>query len=371
MKRNRGRVWFLLLWLIPLGVEASSAYRWSAEASMHRMALHEAVRLTYVCRFDSEALEYLITFDPPRETDSYRLLLESAAEHNPGGKRVDTYRFILFPKKAGALHLAFSAAMGHTSRASIENTVIGRDNVEKLEYTTRNVALPTLDLEVIDHTNRYAGQLTLDVDVDKNMTNAFAPVQVRVAVEGHGNMDTIPPYRLMIPGVRIFGDAPTKNIRLGDNGYAGSIVQRFALVSDRNFTVPPFKLTYFDTETNRTVALQSALVKVRVRPAAEAGEVQQPSHDETVKTDGGTEWLHIFIALIAGIVIGRFLLPVRISEEERSLPEKLKSCNDPVKFAAYLAILDASRYAKMIDAIEQEHALGTVNLVKYKRRLGL
>lgn len=372
MKQNRGRSWLWLLWLLPLWLNAESAYRWSATASKTHAVLHEAVLLEFVCRFDSEAYEYIIMFTPPAETATYRLVPESTAEHIVDGKRVNTYRFILFPKEAGRLELTFEAAMGHTTKASIENTVIGRDNVEKIDYTTRRAALPPVVLEVTDQPTPFAGRLALHVDVDKTQTEPFSPVQVRAAVEGYGNMDRLPPFTLDIPGVRIFGDDPEKRLTLGDEGYTGSVVQRFALVPEHGFTLPPLTLTYFDTEQNRTVTLASKAAEIGVKPSAPLRETKSDADGSPSAEEGGIAWLHIAIALVAGIVIGRFLLPVGVeTEREETLPEKLKRCRDPEKFAAYLAILDADRYAKMIDELEKEIRLGKADLKKYKRRLGL
>ncbi|MEJ2468828.1 MAG: hypothetical protein P8Y51_07145 [Campylobacterales bacterium] len=372
MKRNRGRGAAALLWLLPVWLFAQTTYQWSATQSKTQAAQFEAVAVEYVCRFSTEGYEYIIAFDPPAETEAYRLVLERAREQIVDGKRVNRYRFIVFPKQAGKLTLALSASMEHTTKASIENTVIGRDNVEKIAYTTKKVDLPPVSVTVSPHENVYAGHLQLSVDVDKKTAEAYAPVQVRVQLHGYGNIDTMPAFNFDIPGVRQFSDGEQKRLKIGDRGFEGSITQQFAIVSDRNFTLPSLKRAYYDTEQNRTVTLESEPVTVTVRPAA-----VRPSAVPADAAQSGTKpdtwswsWLHLLLALGAGIVIGRFLLPVGAEKEHAALPKKLMQCRDPEKFAAYLAMHDAEKYGEIINEIERDLKAGKpVKLGRYKRLL--
>jgi len=372
MKQNRGSSLLWLLWLLPLWLGAQTTYEWSVTQSKTKAAQFEAVAVEFVCRFNTEGYEYIIAFEPPKETEAYRMVPEGASEQVIDGKRVNGYRFIVFPKKAGELTLAFSASMEHTSKASIENTVIGRDNVEKIDYTAKKVALPPVAVAVSPQSSPYAGHLQLSVDIDKKTVEAYAPVQVRVQLSGYGNIDGMGAFALDIPDVRQFSDGEQKRLRITDNGFEGSISQQFAIVSDRNFTVPPLTLSYYDTEQKRRVMLSTEPVHVAVLPAAGRQESTTPAavSGESAAAVQTGPWLHLLLALGAGIIIGRFLLPVRTEAEEVPLPQKLKACRDPEKFAAYLAMMDAHRYRGIIDEIERKLQAGEkVELGRYRHRL--
>ncbi|UFS63553.1 hypothetical protein LOH54_05330 [Sulfurimonas sp. HSL-3221] len=372
MKRSPGSgvLWALLL-LPLLSWAAETAYTWSAAATKKSVAQHEAFAVEYTCRFDTEAYAYIIAFDPAQETEAYRIEPQSTDEQIVDGRRVNRYRFTVFPKKAGRLTLSFSATMEHTTKASIENAVIGRDNVEKLDYTSRTVSLPPLSVEVRPQETAYAGHLELTLAVDSEKVDAFTPVQVAVRLEGAGNLDVMAPFALTIPNARQFTDGEQKQLRLGDNGYEGSISQQFAIVAEHNFTVPALQLSYYDTERKRTVTLSTQAHAVTVKPAAAAGEHKATSSPTAeVPVPWSASWLHLLLALIAGIVIGRFMLPVRVESEALSLPEKLQRCRDPKRFVAYLAMADAEKYRTMIDAIEAKMKAGEkVDLSSYKRQL--
>lgn len=370
MKRNRGRGLVWLAWLLPLWLQAQAPYAWSVVQSKTSAALHEAVVVEYTCRFDGEAYEYIIVFNPPPETEAYRLVVQGTREQIVGGKRVNTYRYVVFPKQAGMLTLAFDASMERTTKASIENTVMGRDNVQKIDYTAQKAALPPVTVAVAPQETPYAGQMRLRVDVDKTEADPYVPVQVRIRLEGHGNLDVFKPFALEIPGARVFTDGPERKLQLDDNGYEGTIDQQFAVVSDRNFTVPALRLRYFDTGLGAVKMLESGEKHVTIRPAA-SGEQSSVPPVQT-HTDAGSQtghWLQLLLALAAGIAIGRFLLPVSAAESGKlPLSERLSRCRDPEKFAAYLAMLDAEKYRGIIDEIERRLKQGeAVDLKRYKR----
>ena len=371
MKRNRGSVpvWLMCL-LLPLWLQAQAPYAWSAVQSKRTAAVHEAVVVEYTCRFNSEAYEYIIVFTPPPETEAYRMVVEGTREQIVSGKRVNTYRYVVFPKKAGTLTLAFDASMERTTKASIENTVIGRDNVQKIDYTAQNVSLPPVTVAVAPQGTPYAGQMRLHVDVDKTEADPYVPVQVRIRLEGYGNLDVFKPFTLNIPDARVFTDGPEPKLRLGDNGYEGTIVQQFAVVADRNFTVPALRLRYFDPERDAVTTVESKAYTVTIRPAASGEQASVPSAEPHTDTGSSTEhWLQLLLALAAGIAVGRFLLPVSAEESGKfPLSKRLLRCRDPQQFAVYLAMLDAQKYREIIDEIEGRLKRGeAADLKRYKR----
>jgi len=369
MKRNRGSVLIWLAWLLPLWLHAQAPYAWSVVQSKTEAVEHEAIAVAYTCRFSTEAYEYIIVFNPPKETEAYRLVTQGTREQIVDEKRVNTYRFIVFPKKAGTLKLAFDASMERTTKASIENTVIGRDNVQKIDYTAQKVALPPVTVTVAPQETPYAGQMDLHVDVEKTEVEPFVPVQVRVRLEGYGNLDVFTPFTLDIPGAKQFTDGPEKKLQLGDKGYEGSIEQQFAVVSDHNFTVPALELRYFDTGRNAVTTLSTTPQAVTIRPAALEAHRAVPSADTRKETATAGPWLQVLLALVAGIAIGRFLLPETVGENANlPLSQQMMRCKDPEKFAAYLAMIDPEKYRNIIDEIEYRLKHGEkVELKRYKR----
>lgn len=371
MRKHLGSSLLWLFFLLPLCLGAQTTYRWHVEQSKAEAVQSEAVIVEYTCQFDTEGYEYIIEFDPLKETQKYRLVLESAIQRIIDLKRVNTYRFILFPKQAGELRLELNATMQHTSKASIENTVIGRDNVQKIDYLSKTVALPVAAVSVHANDSGFAGHLRLSVVADKTRVDAYAPVQLRIRLEGYGNLDRIPPFALDLPGVKQFSDGEEKTLTKDEKGFEGSIVQQFALVSEGNFTIPALHFRYFDTEQNRVRLLTTEPIEIDVNPPEMKATQTVADTDTNTSESSGLFWLEIVLTLIAGIVIGRFLIPVETPEAEgEPLLKRLKSCRDPEQFAAYLAMLDAVRHRDMIDEIEGKLGRGEkVDLGAYKKRL--
>lgn len=370
MKRHRGNHWFWLLWLLPALAAAQTRYHWQMEQSKTRAAVGEAVMLEYTCRFEGSGYEYVITFAPPKETDAYRMVIDSERQQTVDGKRVNTYRFILFPKRPGLLSIALGAVMKHTSKASIVNTTIGRDNVEDLDYKAKTVELPPVAVDVHANPTGYAGALRLAVDVDKKEVSAFTPVQVEITLQGEGNLDRIPPFALDIDHAKIFTDGLERTLQITDEGFSGVLRQQFAIVSDTNYTVPSVQLEYFDTGAGEVRTLRSDAVPVIVRSLprrAVPGAAEQPADDAPFSW----YWVDLLLAVGAGIVIGRFLLPVRAEgSAPQTLQARLERCRDPERFAALLAIADAEKYREIIDDVERKRSAGEkVDLQAYRSML--
>lgn len=369
---GKGRLLLWLLWLLwPLLLQAAPDYVWNASQSKRLVARHEAFVAEYRCRFAGEGYEYVIVLKPPKETDAYRLVIESERERIVDGQRINTYRFIVFPKKAGRLVLDLNASMEHTTKESIENTVIGRDNVEDFDFVATTVRLPEIAVEVQPQPERFAGVLSLNASTDKKVTDAFSPVQFRVRLEGYGNLDRFGDFNFSVAGAKIFTDGVRRTLRLDDEGYRGTIEQQFAVVADRNFTIPSLTLRYYDTKARKVRTLRTEAVPITVRGyASPSSLLDAPEAAEKENGGIGWGWLNLLLAFVAGIAVGRFLLPVSEEEEASApLPTRLKRCRDPKKFAAYLAMYDGERYEAMIEEIEMKLKRGGKVDLKYYRKL--
>ena len=377
MRQIRGKS--ILLWcffaVLPLLLQAETSYTWSVYQSKKEVALYEAFVVEYRCRFSTRGYEYIIVSNQPKETDDYRLVTESEREQIVDGKRVNIYRYIVFPKKAGVLAFALSVVMERTTKESIENTVIGRDNVEDFDFTSKKIYLPSVKVDVKAQPKRYTGNFVLKADVLKPEAEAYEPVQFRVSLSGYGNIDRLEDFRLNIDDVTIFTDGIESSVELDDNGFRSSFRQQFAIVSDHNFTIPALSFSYFDVKERKVRTLRTKTVPVHVKPLPKAHDLlDKVESDEIESRVWSWTWINIVLAFVFGIAVGRFLLPVSGEAEDISkpLPKRLKRCKDPEKFIAYLAMYDSDRYKETIEEIELHLKQGgKVDLKSYKKLLGL
>ena len=370
----------MLLWffftVFPLLLRAEADYAWSVYQSKKEVVQHEAFVVEYRCRFATRGYEYIIVPDQPEETDGYRLAVESEREQIVDKRRINTYRYVIFPKKAGTLTLAPSVTMERTTKESIENTVIGRDNVEDFDFTSKRVRLPEVRVDVRAQPEMYAGNYVLKADVPKRKADAFEPVQLKVTLSGYGNIDRMNDFTLDIDGVTLFTDGIKHSVTIDDDGFRGTFEQQFAIVGYHDFTIPALSLSYFDIHERKIRTLKTEAVEVHVSPLPEAEALLDKAEADENESGSswGWSWVNIVLAFMAGIAVGRFLLPVSIKAEDMGGPlsKRLKHCKDPKRFVAYLAMFDGDRHKEVIEEIESRLKQGgKVDLKSYKKMLGL
>ncbi len=349
MKRNPGRG--VMLWLLLGTLLCAAPYEWSVTAEKSVLYEHEGVAVTYRCRFADAGALYMIDFNPPRETERYRMELLGERERVDAGRRVNTFRFLLFPKGEGRLTLEFPLLMRKTTRASIENTVIGRDNVEDLDFTDTPMQTPPLTLTVHSNPLLLTGRFTMQMTVGATEVKAFEPVQMSVTVQGEGNPDRLVPFTLDIPGVEVFSEPPEHRFERGEKGLKGSWTQRFALVGDRDFTIPPLRLEYFDSAAAAPRTLVSEARKVRVAPP----EAFEPLPEADAAEPWRWEWSYLYYPLtfLAGLVAGLWVRLRPAGEtKETDLQVRIASAKTPRQLAVVLTLHDAVRFAPLIEKLD-------------------
>jgi hypothetical protein len=348
-----------------IGIVLSAApYRWSASISQEEAYLHEAVELRYLCRFDGTGALYTIDFDPPRETAAYRLKLLHESERIERGQRLNEYRFLLFPKEAGRLELEFPAVMRKTTRESIENTVIGRDNVEELDFTDTPVRTPKLELEVKGHGLRLVGSYAMKTEVSAAEVRAYEPLHVTVTVTGEGNLDKLRPFTIEIPGAEVFSEVPESDFERSDKGLRGRWVQRFAVVASGDFTLPELTLDYFDTDAKRPAKIVIPAKPIRV------SAVYRPERllDTAEKTPSWQwEWGYFYYLLtfVGGFLIGKWgRFGAKKEQGEGDFESRVRAAKTHGELAVVLAMRGDPRFGNLVEALEKEQ----IGLSEAKRK---
>lgn len=356
MRQNRGRLLSLLLLFISTFVFADVPYIWSLKTTKTSVYVNEAVEIEYTCSFNDQAYLHVIEFTPEDETADYRLLPLGVVEKTIDGRRSDTYRYVLFPKKAGQKTFTFSALMRKTTKASIENSVIGRDNVEDYSFQDTEVALPAVQLEVIEHKEKMTGHFELNVTVDNKEVKAYVPVHLDIQVSGEGDFDQMQDFELKIDGVKVFSEPGEKHYRLTETGFKGSWEQKFSLVGAADFSIKPIKLSYFDIGKKERVVLRSEIFDVTVQEAYSKEELLDDVADEN---DSWWSWryLNYLFTFLTGVAASRYLSKIEWKPKQvKGFEAEVEACGSVNSLLTKLVIQEDPRYETVIEKFE---ALGT------------
>jgi hypothetical protein len=281
-------------------------HRWELEISKSELVVGEATLLSYTCYFDSEAYGTSIHMNAPKTNDDYRIELYKEREKIINDQRQNLFQYIIFPKRSGVIDVALSAQMRKTTRQQVENAVIGRDNVEDYQFEKRENVLPLATLHVKPSPAKLVGEFSLHVKIDKQELSSFEPLHVSISFEGVGNLDQYDPQAFDVKNADLFREEPQQKYRLTPEGFKGAVTQKFALLSDSNFTLPSIALEVYNPKLRQKQHLSFEGKTLHVKPAYTKKELLDPPDDEAL-FQWQWSWLYYIFTLILGVLLGWYL----------------------------------------------------------------
>lgn len=195
------------------------------------------------------------------------------------------------------------------------------------------------------------GDFRLSATVDKKQINPNEAVNVTVKVVGEGNLEDIGSFKPYIQGVSAFDEKPT---------ISGNVLtQKIALVSDENFTIPPFKLAFFNLKTKRVEQITTEPIAIKVNGGGKHKELivkkssPAEAHTTTLTSSKKDTQLDIFsgiLLFIGGIIvgIGIMFLPKLRKEKE----QKFNIKDEKALFIKLLPYKDDPEVQKILDILE-------------------
>ncbi|QSZ41273.1 oxygen-tolerance protein [Sulfurimonas aquatica] len=204
------------------------------------------------------------------------------------------------------------------------------------------------------------GDFSINVSVAKTEINSNEAVNLTINVNGNGNLEDIKSFKPYLQGVNVFDE---KIVVKGN-----SLTQKLAFVSDRDFTIEPFKLEYFSIKTGKIETIQTKAIDIKV-----SGEVTSQESKVKIKRDETTSELNqevkevvvtkaidklwIALAFVVGIALGvlGMLFKARKGErrgksidlqDEKLLLIKLLPYKDNADVKEIVDILENNIYSK-------------------------
>ena len=352
MKNNLGKIILLYFITLHVGVMASE-YSWNAEINKSHAYVNEAVYLKYTCEFKDRGELYVIEFHPAGEYENYDLKLLSEKEQIRDYKRINSYEYVAFIKKEGKLNFDFNVRMKKTNEDSIKNTVLGRDNTQYEEYTTKIIKQKRLKLEVTNSGVDLVGNFNIEIIKDDININAYEPYHMQIIINGYGNLDKIKSFDFKFENAKVFKGDPVTNYILDKDGYKGSWSQKFAIVSENDLEFPQTKIDYYDLKEKKLKRLNLDFFKVNVKKVYEKKELLDEIDEK--KFSFKYEYLYYLLTFIAGFLVAKIKFKKkRLNTKSEKFNSKVKKAKTIDELLVILIMQNSNKYNEIIKKIEKK-----------------
>ena len=205
---------------------------------------------------------------------------------------------------------------------------------------------------------KYIGDFKITATVDKTEVNPNEAVNVRIQVEGKGNLEDIESFKPYIQDVSVFDEKPVVKSDL--------FSEKIALVGDSDFVVPAFSLKFYNLSTKKQETITTQEIKIKVNGAKpkqelkiKRNESQNIASSKPTVVHGEKELsiLQIIFIFVIGIVVGALVMFFKPWEQlkreksfdmkdEKKLLIKLMPYKEDADVQTIVDIVEHNIYAK-------------------------
>lgn len=370
MKNNLGKV-FLIIFILFSYINILDAkeveYKWSAFINKKSAFVNEAIYLKYICEFEDRAELYVVEFTP-RSTDKYEIKSLSQTQRVRNGKKIQVYEYIVFAKVSGKLDFDFEVKMKKTNKDSIVNGILGRDNLQFEEFTTTIIKQKKLSINIDAASEELIGAFELEVKKDEPKLKAYEPYHLSITINGIGNFYALSSLDYSGVNAKVFESAPKNEYILTKKGYSGQWSQKFAFVSEKNFSIPEMEIEYFDEFDGKIKILKVDAINVEVSSAYTQEELLDEVDDTSIIFK--KEYLYYLLTFIAGFLLAkvRFSIFFKDIEDENSIDSKIRKTKTLEELHMLLILQNDARYKQIILEIESKK-LDSISKIKKELKI--
>ena len=266
MKKNLGRVLFLLLLLLQSMLEAGTLATYKLYANKTESFVKEPVEITFVAQ-QKDYDNFMFFFVKPKQSDDYTIkLLSKKTKENAYHNNTATFTFVLFPLKAKNINIDFDFFVKTSSDNAVARAYVAdHDEGRGIDGDITNIPVKALRLKVKELSKHVdlVGDFQLKSSIDKQHINQYDNVNLNYKLFGSGYNDTAVLLK-NIEDADIFSDIQNSSPKLTKNGYQIDRDYTYAVSSKKDFIVPSITLQAYSPTKKEFYTLQTKTYKVEV-----------------------------------------------------------------------------------------------------------
>ncbi|WP_294965920.1 BatD family protein [Sulfurimonas sp.] len=244
---------------------------------------------------------------------------ESKPQRSEDGKyAVSKVVYTMAAQRVGKLNIT-KAQMRIASRDHV------RDSwgawIPKIKWRTYYSNELSVDVKPLPGGVELVGNFSIIATADKTEINPSEALNLTIEVLGDGNLEDIKSFKPYINGVNIFDE---KIVVRGNK-----LTQKIAFVAERDFTIAPFILKYFDPITKEIKTISTNEINIKVKNAKPKEELTIKREEKELTkvvvetTPLSNSW--VILIFILGLILGAlimFLKPWIYLKKEKSVSIK-------------------------------------------------
>ncbi len=178
-------------------------------------------------------------------------------ENNSTNKNslIKEIKYILYPKKIADLYIP----------PQIVKVATKDKKLQQISWKKIYSNEQTLSVKNIPNKTIISGNLNIETKIKKLNYQANEPIELIITIYGKGALDSIKLNPIKLKEQTIFNEKPIIQESIKNNNILNKYIQKFVIISDKNFTIPPIKLTYFNTDTQMLEYLSTKPINISIK----------------------------------------------------------------------------------------------------------
>jgi len=339
MKNNHGNIFLFLSLFLSVFLQADvlqnryCSYTIKSSKTTN-IKLHEPISISFYAR--QKLHNEMMFFDfKAKASDAYEIVSVKEKRHEYNYHDAEKrFQFLLIPKQTGTITVDFDFSIRRASDDAVAQAYVGsRDNVKSIPTIKVNIAQPiiTLDVQKLNDNADAVGNFTLNMKLDKKKSNSYDAINVVYTLEGKGFLHKNFQPLNTIEGISIFKGVKQNEPKATLEGYIYHKEWSYALVAEKDFTIPSVSLKYYDFKkqtyhTLKTMKEDIKIHKLKIKNLLD--DIETPSQENNYKQY--IDYIYNLLLFIAGFIVAKLLnLVPKKSKKKHSCCEKVQKSKTP------------------------------------------
>lgn len=367
MRKSLGKIFIFILVSFEL---SASTYLWKSFTPKKEVYVNEVIYLKHVCEFSDRGELYTIGLKPTYNAKNYNLTLIKKQDTFVNSKRMSSYEYLAKAKVKGNLAISFGASMKETTLDSIVYSSGSRDDDrgdEEFKEKVLSLSLPSIT--VMPSNSDLVGEFSINISQDKAQVKAYEPYHLDVEILGNGNLDDLKAIRLKIDGVKIFTQEPLIDVEHTKDGIKGSWHQKFAFVSEKDFTIPQISIEYFDLKSQMIKKLESKSTQIKVTQAYKKEDLLDEDEESLYDTfaTNTQSFVYYVLTFISGFLLAKINFKrKKLDSKNEVFNQKIQKTNSLDELSMLLILSDERKFSELLLEFESKN---TISLAQAKRKV--